>query len=756
MLLLSLFAGYLAAAAPAAALPAVKVPDRLTPAAAGQVHVDTDSLLGARIAANITGRLKHAPIDEMLAGFRHRPGTHPWIGEHIGKWLHAAGLACQYSNDADLRKMMDDAVKALLATQLPDGYLGTYVDAERWTSWDVWSHKYNLIGLLQYYDVTGDAAALAGARKIGDLLVNTFGPGKRDIIEAGTHVGMAATSVLEPMVKLYRHTGDDRYLAFCKYLVDSWDQPKGPKVLASLLEHGNVSKTANGKAYEMMSNLVGLCELYRVVGDDRYLKACRNAWEDVRRHQTYITGGVSLNEHFQPDGHLPEIGHIAETCANVTWMQLCLELLAITGEEKFVEPVETLIYNHLLGAQAQDGNDWCYFTPLRTRKPFLDSVNCCHSSGPRGVAMIPTAIYGTSDRSLRINLYVSSTFKGEVPGAGSVELRQEWLPDKVRIQVKLANPAAFKLELREPVWRNAFILTLNGDPKPPALSPDGLATGISDPNRLAVIDRRWQDGDTLELKLDPAPRWIPGQGEHAGQLAVRNGPFILCASNKWNADLPPRWVVAADGAVQPTAAKGLEATVQARVLTSSGLIERTIGLGPFAMVQRDTFAVWLRTPEKMPSRLFSVLEEGQERSSRRGKVDGSIIDDDPLRYRVTSNSKIEESDFWQVTLRQPVQVDTIVFYHGHVFPDGGWFDTSAGKPEVLVQTALDGAWQSVGRLDAYPVTNAADPPGLTDGQPFEFKLAKPMRIFGVHITGKPAHGNEPLQAYSSCGELAAY
>ena len=105
---------------------------------------------------------------------------------------------------------------------------------------------------------------------------------------------MAATSVLEPMVKLYVVTGDERYLAFCRYLVDSWDQPNGPKILASLLDHGKVNKTANGKAYEMMSNLVGLCELYRVVGDERYLKAARNAWEDIRHNQTYITGGVSF------------------------------------------------------------------------------------------------------------------------------------------------------------------------------------------------------------------------------------------------------------------------------------------------------------------------------------------------------------------------------------------------------------------------------------------------------------------------------
>ena len=81
----------------------------------------------------------------------------------------------------------------LLKCQLDDGYLGTYLPPKYWTEWDVWSHKYDLIGLLTYVRYTGNTAPLAGCRKIGDLLCNTFGdgPGQRDIIEAGEHMGMA-------------------------------------------------------------------------------------------------------------------------------------------------------------------------------------------------------------------------------------------------------------------------------------------------------------------------------------------------------------------------------------------------------------------------------------------------------------------------------------------------------------------------------------------------------------------------------------
>src|SRR5262249_45088058 len=151
----------------------------------------------------------------------------------------------------------------LLKTQEPDGYLGTYIPAKRWglypdADWDVWVHKYDLLGLLAYYQYTGNKEALRGAQRVGDLLINTFGPGKKSIISAGTHVGMASTSVLEPVVLLYRSTAEPKYLDFAKYIVASWEEPNGPHILTALETTHSVRKTANAKAYEMLSNLNGL------------------------------------------------------------------------------------------------------------------------------------------------------------------------------------------------------------------------------------------------------------------------------------------------------------------------------------------------------------------------------------------------------------------------------------------------------------------------------------------------------------------
>ena len=197
------------------------------------------------------------------------------MGEHVGKWIHAATLAWVYANDAALRAKVDRVVASLIATQQASGYLGTYSDSSRFgmgkdEQWDVWVHKYVLLGLITYSLHSGDARALEAARRAADLLIATFGSqGNLDLNERSTHVGMASGSVLEPMVLLYRVTGDERYLTFARFIADHWEAEKGPRLISSLTANRSVRDTANGKAYEMLSCLVGLTELYRVTGDAR-------------------------------------------------------------------------------------------------------------------------------------------------------------------------------------------------------------------------------------------------------------------------------------------------------------------------------------------------------------------------------------------------------------------------------------------------------------------------------------------------------
>jgi hypothetical protein len=319
------------------------LPDAIPSAAADKQdfqipdRVHLTGWLGTRITANEANRLVTLDPDRLLEGYRRRPGRQTWDCEHVGKWLHAATLAWVNTGDPVLRARLDHTVTELCQCQLEDGYLGTYLPAQRWTEWDVWAHKYNLLGLLTYMRYTGNRAPLETCRRMADLLCTTFGdgPGQRDIITSGAHTGMASTSVLEPMVLLHRLTGEPRYLAFCQYLVRAWEQPNGPHIVSRLLEIKRVDKVGNAKAYEMLSCLNGALELYRTTGEPRLLAACLNAWQDIVDHRLYVTGASSCHEYFRDDFDLPNNDNIGETCVTVTWLQLNAQLLRLTGGSAF-------------------------------------------------------------------------------------------------------------------------------------------------------------------------------------------------------------------------------------------------------------------------------------------------------------------------------------------------------------------------------------------------------------------------------------
>ena len=492
-----------------------------------------DGYLGERITNNAEHRLLTINLDDLLNPYVHRPGPHAWAGEHIGKFLHAACLEWERTGDPRMKQRIDYAARTLISTQLPDGYLGTYSDDKRWTSWDVWSHKYNLIGLLEYHHATGDPAALQACRKMGDLLCNTFGDedaNKRDILKSGTHKGMAATSVLEPMVMLYRYTGEKRYLDFCRYVVRSWDNPpRNPKILDTLIEGGSVRTIADAKAYEMMSNLVGLEDLYRITGEKPFLQASETAWKEIQAHQTYATGTSSWAEFFQadnayrPDGGDERGRYVAagEGCVTVTWLQMTWHLFRLTGDAKYADELERTTYNALLAAQSPVNGSVCYFLPMLGRKQFgevnhgiLPDISCCASSVPRGVAMISRFTAGAINANPAIILYAPGQ---QTIDAGDMHLQlkiETDFPKSGAVDIKLVSgtKGTFPFLLRVPAWCDRFEAQVGGE------SFKGVA------GEFLAIKRAWADGDSIHVDMSLPLIAVP-QGP--GWVALQRGPQVL-------------------------------------------------------------------------------------------------------------------------------------------------------------------------------------------------------------------------------------
>lgn len=495
-----------------------QVPDR----------VQLGGWVGARITANERERLVKIDTDRLMEGYRKRPGRQTWDGEHVGKWLHAASLAWVNTGDKALREKLDHTVAELTKCQLEDGYLGTYLDKDRWTEWDVWAHKYNMLGLISYMQYTGNLEPLPVCRRMADLLCKTFGeqPGQLDIIlqKHGNHTGMASTSVLEPMVLLYRMTGEAKYLDFCKYLFKSWEGEKGPHIVSRLLELKRVDKVGNAKAYEMLSCINGALEYYRITGDKKILEASLNAWQDIVDNRLYPTGTASYREHFHDNFDMPNNNNVGETCVTVTWLQFNAHLLRLTGEARFADHLERVVLNQLFGAQQPNGAAWGYYVQMEGKKPYTSTLDgqCCLSSGPRGVALIPTFATSTDATGVVINLYEAGKATLTLRDGSAVTLNTETrfpAEEKVRITVTPAAASEFTVKLRIPAWCRAASITAAGNTVKTESAADGYA----------AVRRTWSAGDVIEVTLPMEPAVMIGNHKNQGKAAVTYGPLVLAA-----------------------------------------------------------------------------------------------------------------------------------------------------------------------------------------------------------------------------------
>lgn len=535
-----------------------RVPDHYIPSRLESQQLG--GLLGERLDVNWQKRLlAGVQVEPLLAGYEHRPGQQTWIGEHAAKFIDAGTNVSAYSADPRLTEKVDSTVRRLIATQLSDGYLGTYAEADRWTNWDVWAHKYNLIALLNYYLRTGYEPALSACVKMGDLLVRTYGdsPGQRNIVLNDWHVGMANSSVLEGMANLYRCTGDLSYLEFCRYIVRAWDGPKGPRIVSTLLETGSVRRVANNKGYEMMSNFVGLLELYRITGEDTFLRPVLLAWQDIVSKRLYLSGTATWGEHFQEDyflraDDLDTAPGVGEGCVTTTWLQMNLHLLRLTGDAKYADELERTIYNALLAAQHPVKGEICYFTPLNGIKRYgavsqgVPGVSCCTSSIPRGLALVPAIAWGGRKGGVAVNLYTPGTVRIALADVEATIDSQTTFPasGNVELTVGLPRSTRFMLSLRVPAWTRRFTVEACGE------------TWAGKPGTYLEIERNWSEGDRVSIDMEMSTHLHRGGPAYPGFVALQRGPQLLAvdASLNRNVEVWLAGLAAVDRAPDLTAA----------------------------------------------------------------------------------------------------------------------------------------------------------------------------------------------------------
>lgn len=262
-------------------------------------------------------------------------------------------------------------------------------------------------------------------------------------------------------------------------------------------------------------------------------------------------------------------------------------------------------------------------------------------------------------------------------------------------------------------------------------------------------------------------RLVLGDHENEGRAAIVYGPLVLALDTALNSGVtnPAR---AELSSIDSKKLKVVTTATGRRpgdvVFITSGKVSGSdatvpLYLTPYATAGEDgksQFAVWIARPGKgMRATLGSLFQGSRSATSRQGNQIGDIADGDPDSLLVTYDGKPANEDWFAVFRDAPAAINRVVFMHGRAFHDGGWFDSSAGKPRIQVQTERNGEWKTVAGLDAYPSTTSSNSAGLTDGQKFEVRFPR-VNAVAVRVLGNPASGDSPSQAFSSCAELQAF
>ena len=466
-----------------------------------------------------------------------------WRSEYWGKMMRGAAFVYSVTQDDRLYAVLEETVRDLLTVQDADGAFTTYSPDVQFNKWDVWGRKYILLGLLCFYNICKDTTLrkeiLAAAMRHADAILARVGnePGKMQIEQTSTvdsghpvHGAMNSLSVLEPMVLLYRVTGEKRYLAFAEYLVEF-----GARACGNIFEAAYVNRMAPyqypfTKAYEMMSCFEGLLEYALETNSEKWKTAVIHFAYRMMDTDITLLGSAGTTHEFLDHASVHQVdpsdgGVGQETCVSVTWMKFCARLLILTGDPLFGDCFEQTLYNAYLGTlnyshtvnpeKIQGGfrlpgvEVQPSFLPFDSYTPLLGGTRgqgiggslmfgdgtyygCCACIASVGIGIAPHLAVMKAENGFAVQLYERGTYQTQTTAGHGVTFVMETaypVEGVVRIHVKTAEKERFTLLLRIPSWSVENTLTVNGEPVP-------ITPGMTE------IDRVWQNDDTVELRLD--------------------------------------------------------------------------------------------------------------------------------------------------------------------------------------------------------------------------------------------------------------
>ncbi len=457
------------------------------------------------------------------------PG-YPFDDTDLYKVIEGASYTLAVRPDPALAAKVDGYIAQIAAAQEPDGYLYTtrtinpaaphpWAGKERWELEKVDSHElYNFGHLTEaavaHYQATGKRTLLDVAVRFADLLVDTFGPGKRAIWPGHQIAEMA-------LVRLYRATGKGAYLDLAKFLLDvrKPDAPASSNHPATYNQSQApvIDQTeAVGHAVRATYMFSGMADVAALTGDAAYVKALDSIWTDIVSKKLYITGGIGASgsgEAFGRPYELPNMTAYNETCASVGndfWNE---RMFLLTGDAKYVDVMERTLFNGLISGVALDGQTFFYPNPLESRgqhaRQAWFGVACCPSNITRFMPSVPGYMYAKQDQTIFVNLFAAGTADVTLGNGTRVRLTQAttypW-DGAVKLTVAPDRAGTFTINVRIPGWARNEVVPgdlyrfLDALPAPAVVKVNGRAIVDQLSSKGYVpVTRAWKAGDVIDL-----------------------------------------------------------------------------------------------------------------------------------------------------------------------------------------------------------------------------------------------------------------
>jgi len=504
-----------------------------------------------------SGRIKNFEIAGGLAqgSFCTRYG---FDDSDVYKLIEGASYSLMRTPDPKLDRYLDDLIAKIARAQEPDGYLYTartispekpiaMAGKARWVNEEESHELYNVGHLYEaavaHAQATGKRTLLNVALKSADLVNRTFGP-------AGLHSVPGHQEIEIGLVKLYRFTGDRKYLSLATFFLDQRGRPEGHKLYGEYAQdHKPVAEQTEAVGHSVRAAYMysAMTDVAALTGNAAYGAALDRLWDDVVTRKLYLTGGIGANgawEGFGPAYDLPNSAY-AETCASIANALWNYRMFLAKQDAKYIDVYERAVYNAMLSGLSLSGDRFFYPNPLLSlgqhqRSPWF-ACACCPSNLPRFIMSVPGHAYAVAGAQVFVNLYVQGHAR-VTTSAGDLSLdvtsNYPW-DGHVKLAVTSAPASPVTIRLRVPGWAT-------GPPVPGDLyrgvgqAPGQIGLRV---NGKEVVDHPssrgyvpvtqvWTAGDTVDLQLPmPVRRVIahPSVKADAGRVAVERGPLVYAA-----------------------------------------------------------------------------------------------------------------------------------------------------------------------------------------------------------------------------------